>query len=682
MHLSVSVLLVFSLAASLSACKQAPPAAVQDGADWAMYGRTTDEQRFSPLQQINEQNISQLGLVWSRELGTTRGLEATPLVSNGVIYTTSQWSVAYALNAKDGTVLWTFDPKVSRANVRTICCDTVNRGVALYHGKVYLGTLDGRLIALDARSGNPVWDVVTVDQSKPYAITGAPRIVKGMVLIGNAGSEFGVRGYLSAYDAESGKLVWRTYTVPGDPAKGFESKALEDAAKTWHGPYWVAGGGGTIWDSIVYDPALDLIYAGTGNGTAWYRDLRSPGGGDNLYLASILAFRASTGELVWHYQVTPQENWDYDATQPLMLADLNLGGTPRKVIMQASKNGFFYVLDRQTGQFLSAKAFVNEVTWANGIDPKSGRPIESPAAYDGLRPVLVSPAPGGAHNWYPMAFNPTTGLVYVPARQGSYALHVPDKGWVSNTTNWNRGEDTTYHGPLLAQAIAKPPMTGLLIAWNPAEQREAWRVTFPMVESGGVLATAGNLILQGRSDGLFCAYRATDGKKLWQFDAGTGVMAPPVTYLLDGVQYITLMVGWGGAAGLNNIPGSGEVKPGFGRILTFSLGGKAKLQVAHFGYKGPPSPAIHIDATPAMIHEGEVLFARHCFYCHGVGVVSSSGVPDLRYASAATHQQFESIVLGGARQQMGMPSFKDALKPDQVKDIEAYILARSADSAK
>jgi quinohemoprotein ethanol dehydrogenase len=682
MRLSVSLLLTGSLAASLSACKQAPPAAAHDGADWAMYGRTTDEQRFSPLHQINEQNIGQLGLVWSRELGTTRGLEATPIVSNGVIYTTSQWSVAYALNAKDGTVLWTFDPKVSRANVRTICCDTVNRGVALYHGKVYLGTLDGRLIALDAKSGNPVWDVVTVDQSKPYAITGAPRIVKGMVLIGNAGSEFGVRGYLSAYDAENGKLIWRTYTVPGDPAKGFESKALEDAAKTWHGPYWVAGGGGTIWDSIVYDPALDLIYAGTGNGTAWYRDLRSPGGGDNLYLASILAFRASTGEVVWHYQVTPQENWDYDATQPLMLADLNIGGTPRKVIMQASKNGFFYVLDRQTGQFVSAKAFVDQVTWANGIDPQSGRPIESPAAYDGLHPVLVSPAPGGAHNWYPMAFNPTTGLVYVPARQGSFALHVPDKGWISNTTNWNRGEDTTYHGALLAEAIAKPPMTGLLIAWNPAEQREAWRITFPMVESGGVLATAGNLILQGRSDGLFCAYRASDGKKLWQFDAGTGIMAPPVTYLLDGVQYITLMVGWGGAAGLNNIPGSGVVKPGFGRILTFSLGGQAKLDVPPFGYHGPPSPSIHMKATPAMIHEGEVLFARHCFYCHGVGVVSSSGVPDLRYASAATHQQFESIVLGGARQQRGMPSFKDALKPDQVKDIEAYILARSADSAK
>jgi quinohemoprotein ethanol dehydrogenase len=680
MRSGISLLLTGSLLLFTGGCRQSPPATGTNGADWTTYGRTYDEQRFSPLTQINEQTVVRLGLLWSRELGTTHGLEATPLVSNGVIYTTSQWSVAYALDARTGEILWTFDPKVSRANVRTICCDTVNRGAALYHDKVYLGTLDGRLIALDAKTGKPVWDIVTVDQSKPYAITGAPRIVKGMVLIGNAGGEFGVRGYLSAYDAESGKLIWRTYTVPGDPAKGFETKALEEAAKTWHGPYWVAGGGGTIWDSIVYDPKLDLVYAGTGNGSTWYRDLRSPGGGDNLYLASILAFRASNGELVWHYQVTPQENWDYDSTQPLMLADLTIAGTPRKVIMQASKNGFFYVLDRETGKFISAKPFVDGVTWATGIDPRSGRPIESAAAYDRLNPVLVSPAPGGAHNWYPMAFNPTTGLVYLPARQGSFALHVPDKGWVSNTNNWNRGEDVTYHGPLLAKLIAAPPMTGLLLAWDPAQQHEVWRVSLPQVESGGVLATAGNLIFQGRSDGVFCAYRAADGKQLWQFDAGTGIMAPPVTYLLNGVQYVTIMVGWGGSAGLNNIPGSGVVKPGFGRILTFALDAHTKLEVPPFGHPGPPSPSIHMKVTPAVIHEGEILYSRQCFYCHGVGVVSSSGVPDLRYASAATHQGFESIVLGGAYQQMGMPSFKDALKPDQVRAIEAYILSRAADT--
>jgi quinohemoprotein ethanol dehydrogenase len=676
MRRSILVLLVGCLI--IGGCGKSTPGA-DDGADWAMYGRTYDEQRFSPLSQINQQNIAHLGLAWSRELGTTRGLEATPVVAGGVIYTTSQWSVAYALDARNGKILWTFDPKVSRANVRTICCDTVNRGVALYRGKVYLGTLDGRLIAVNAKTGKPVWDVVTVDQSKPYAITGAPRIVKGMVLIGNAGGEFGVRGYLSAYDAESGKLVWRTYTVPGDPAKGFESKALEEAAKTWHGQWWVAGGGGTVWDSIVYDPALDLIYAGTGNGSTWYRDLRSPGGGDNLYIASILAFHASNGELAWHYQVTPGENWDFDATQPLMLADLKIDDRARKVIMQASKNGFFYVLDRQTGEFISAKPFVDGVTWASGIDAKSGRPIESPSAYEGLQAVLVSPAPGGAHNWYPMAFDPSTDLVYIPARQGSYVVHAPNKQWVSNTNNWNRGEDVTYAGPLLAKLNSSPPMTGLLVAWDPVQQRAVWHVSLPLVESGGVLATAGNLIFQGRSDGVLCAYRATDGKQVWQFNAGTGIMAPPVTYLLGGVQYVTVMVGWGGSAGLNNIPGSGVVKPGFGRVLSFSLGGQAKLEVPPFGHAEPPSPSIHMNSTPAMIHAGAVLYSQHCFYCHGVGVVSSSGVPDLRYASAATHQQFASIVLGGVRRQSGMPSFQDALNDEQVRAIEAYILSRAAE---
>jgi quinohemoprotein ethanol dehydrogenase len=683
MRLSVSSLSMVLLVLSMAACKKSPATSGAGiGNDWTMYGRTNDEQRFSPLSQINEQNIGQLGLLWDRELGTTRGLEATPLVSNGVIYTTGEWSVAYALDARTGEILWKFDPQVPRARVRTICCDVVNRGVALYNEKVYLGTLDGRLIALDAKSGKPVWDVVTVDQSKPYAITGAPRIAKGKVLIGNAGAEFGVRGYISAYEAETGKLLWRTFTVPGDPTKGFESKAMEDAAKTWHGPWWIAGGGGTPWDSIVYDPDLDLVYTGTGNGIAWFRDLRSPGGGDNLYLASVLALRASDGQLVWHYQVTPGDNWDYDATQPLMLADLPIGGSTRKVIMQASKNGFFYVLDRQTGQFISAKAFVNGVTWATGIDNETGRPQESRSAYDGWQAVLVSPSPGGAHNWYPMAFHPGTGLVYVPARENSTFVSAPDKNWKSNPTLWNRGEDATYEGPIRQKALAAPPITGHLIAWNPVEQRQAWRADLPLVESGGVLATGGNLVFQGRSDGIFCAYRATDGKKLWEYDAGTGIMAPPVTYLRHGVQYITLMVGWGGAAGLANLPGSGPVKRGFGRVLTFSLGANAKLTVPPFGHTQPPLPAIPMNTTAAAVREGGFLFHRYCFYCHGVGAVSGSSVPDLRYASAETHHQFQSIVLGGDLEYGGMPSFKDALKPDQVKSIQAYVLSEATAASK
>jgi quinohemoprotein ethanol dehydrogenase len=677
-----SLMLAGSLVLSLQACKKSPPETVVGaGTDWTTHGATSNEQRFSSLSLINEQNIGQLGLLWDRELGSTRGLEATPLVSNGVIYTTGEWSVAYALNARTGEILWTFDPQVPRSRARTICCDVVNRGVALYNGKVYLGTLDGRLIALDAKTGKPVWDVITADQSKPYSITAAPRIAKGKVLIGNAGSEFGVRGFISAYDAETGKLLWRTFTVPGDPARGFESKALEAAAKTWNGQWWIAGGGGSPWDSIVYDPDLDLVYTGTGNGVAWYRDLRSPGGGDNLYLASILALRASDGEQVWHFQVTPGENWDYDATQPLMLADLPVGGATRKVIMQASKNGFFYVLDRQTGQFISAKAFVNGVTWATGVDPKTGRPQESPSARDGWNAVLVSPSPSGAHNWYPMAFHPATGLVYIPAREGSVFLNVPDKRWKSNPTLWNRGEDASYAGPMLAKLMAAPPMTGHLVAWNPVEQKEAWRADLPLVESGGVLATAGNLVFQGRSDGMLCAYRATDGKKLWEFDAGTGIMAPPVTYLQDGVQYVTLMVGWGGAAGLVNVPGNGPIKRGFGRVLTFSLGATGKLEVPPFGPQQPPAVAIHMKVAPASVREGGVLYMRYCFYCHGVGVVSGSSIPDLRYATAETHQQFESIVLRGARESRGMPSFSDALKPDQVRAIQAYVLSQAAAAA-
>lgn len=682
MRPSSPLLLVGFLTVSMAACKKSSPSMGRsDAADWTTYGRTSDEQRFSPLNQINEQNIGQLGLRWSRELGTSRGLEATPLVSNGVIYTTGEWSVAYALDAKTGETLWTFDPKVPRARAVNICCDVVNRGVALYRDKVYLGTLDGRLIALDAKTGKPVWDVITVDQAKPYAITGAPRMAKGLVLIGNAGAEYGVRGCVSAYDAETGKLVWRTFTVPGDPAHGFESKALEDAAKTWHGQYWLSGGGGTPWDSIVYDPHLDLIYAGTGNGTAWYRDLRSPGGGDNLYLASIIALRASDGELVWHFQVTPGENWDYDATQPLMLADLEIAGASRKVIMQASKNGFFYLLDRQTGQLISAKAFVKGITWATGIDPHTGRPQESETAYKGMEPVLVSPDPPGAHNWNPMALNPTTGLVYIPAREGSTYLHAPEKGWKSRSKAMNDGGDAHYDGPLLKQWLAMPPTIGKLVAWNPVEQRQAWEVTYPVAESGGVLTTAGNLVFQGRSDGMFSAFRATDGQKLWEFNTGTGIMAAPVTYLVDGVQYITLMVGWGGAAGLFNTPGEGPAKPGFGRVVTFVIGGTAKLDVPPFGHRGPPVPAIHTNASPATVREGGVFFAQYCQACHGITAVSGSSIPDLRYASAETHHQLESIVLAGVRESRGMPSFKAVLNRSQVYAIQAYVLSRAAAAA-
>jgi quinohemoprotein ethanol dehydrogenase len=647
--------------------------------DWRLHGGSQAGQRFSPLNQINEQTVSRLGLVWSQELGTSRGLEATPIVADGVIYTTGSWSVVFAFDAKTGKLKWTYDPRVRRERAYFFCCDVVNRGVALHNGKIYVGTLDGRLIALDQLTGIPVWSVQTTDPAKAaYSITAAPLVAGDKVVIGNAGSEYGVRGYITAYDAETGKQVWRFYTVPGDPHHGFESKAMEIAAKTWHGKdWWKAGGGGSPWEGATYDPGLDLLFFGTGNASTWYRALR--GEGDSLYTACILAVKASTGELAWYFQTTPGDSFDYDATQSLVQADLTIGGRLRKVLLQANKNGFFYVLDRQTGEFLSAAPFVSGISWASGLDSKTGRPIEFPGVGDG-NPKLISPEGTGAHNWNPMAFHPTTGLVYFAARDNTHMVHVPDRQWKYDPNRDNVGIDGNYEGPLFAKMASMPPPSGKLLAWDPIAQKAAWSAKYPVVDGGGVLATAGNLVFQGRSDGIFAAYRGTDGKQVWKFDAATGIMAPPVTYTVDGVQYLTIMAGWGGAPGLMNVPTAGAVKPGWGRILTFALDGKAILKAPPFGHKDPPQPAITAKQDPQAVHTGALLFNSHCFLCHGLNAVGGS-LPDLRYSSKAVLDSFSSIVLGGARESGGMPSFKKILSEKEVEAIRAYIIARAQEAA-
>jgi len=387
-------------------------AADGNAAEWVTHGRTYGEQRFSPLDKVNVSNAGQLGLAWSFDLPENRGIEATPLVADGVMYTTSSWSIVRAFDAKTGKLIWEFDPKVPRKTGVKACCDSVNRGVALWEGRVYFGALDGRLISLDAKTGKQVWSTVTVDQSKPYTITGAPRVIKGKVLIGNGGAELGVRGYLSAYDARNGKLLWRFYTVPGEqPTDDAASdEAMKIARPTWKGEFWKVGGGGTVWDSMAYDPDLDLLYIGVGNGSPWNRDIRSPGGGDNLFLSSIVALKPDTGKYVWHYQTTPGESWDYTATQHIILADLTIGGKPVKALMQAPKNGFFYVIDRTNGKLISADNYV-PVSWATGVDPATGRPVETPNARYGSGPALAMPGPLGGHNWQPMAYSPKTNLV-------------------------------------------------------------------------------------------------------------------------------------------------------------------------------------------------------------------------------------------------------------------------------
>ena len=645
-----------------------------DSANWLTYGRTYSEQRFSPLKEIDEQSVGKLGLAWSYDLETLRGVEATPLVKDGVLYVTSAWSLVYAFDAKMGNLLWKFDPQVPKDHAKYVCCDVVNRGVALYKGRVYVGTLDGRLIALDAKTGAPVWDVQTTPKDGSYAITGAPRIAKGHVLIGNAGSEYPVRGYLSAYDAATGALVWRTYTVPGDPSKPFESDAMKRAASTWAGEWWKAGGGGTAWDAIVYDPELDQVYFGTGNGSPWYDRIRSAG--DNLYIASIVAVRADTGEQVWAYQTTPGDNWDYDATQPLMLATLSIDGAQRRVVMQANKNGFFYVIDRETGKLVSAKPYA-PVNWATGID-SNGRPIENAEARKFKEAALVQPSAEGAHNWNPMSFSPMTGLVYLPVLYDT-SMHAVIPNWKINLHDQTTGYDRSYHGKMRDEYL-KMKSSGRLLAWDPVAQKEAWHVDMPDPKSGGTLATAGDLVFQGRSDGKLVAYRATDGKSLWEFEAGVGIAAPPMTYSVDGVQYISVVSGWGGPQVLGNRPpGHGNV--GSGKLMTFKLGATGTMPPYQHVVKPVPAPTFKLASTPAEVEQGRVLFANFCSRCHGGDVVSGGSVPDLRYIDDSTHAMFEDIVLGGARHEYGMPSFMGDITPAQVRLIHAYILDRAKESA-
>jgi PQQ-dependent dehydrogenase (methanol/ethanol family) len=535
-----------------------------------------------------------------------------------------------------------------------------------------VGTLDGRLASLDAESGKVLWQTVTVDQEQNYTITGAPRIVKNKVIIGNGGAELGVRGYVSAYDADTGKLAWRFHTVPGDPAKGFESPAMERAAKTWTGEWWRLGGGGTVWDSLSYDPELDLLYVGTGNGSPWNRRLRSPGGGDNLYLSSILALRPDTGELVWHYQTTPGDSWDYTATQHMILADLTVGGRVRKVLMQAPKNGFFYVLDRATGELISAAPYT-EVTWATGIDLKTGRPIESPQARY-IKPELIKPGPFGGHNWQPMSFNPQTGLVYIPALDASFG-YADDPAFKPSPA-WNLGIDFALAGGPPG-VVAKPPVASLL-AWDPVAQRERWRVPHPTIWNGGTLTTGGNLVFQGGGDGRFVAFRADTGVKLWEMNVGTPINAAPITYEIDNTQYVAVMAGYGGAMRV----GAPEPPNVAGRLVVFALGGSATLAPLTTTSVPKPAPMPVPAASPETLMLGAVTYARRCSMCHGVEAASGGLAPDLRYSQPAMFDRYDQIVLGGALSSRGMPSFKQVLGENELAAIKAYVLTQRAVLAK
>lgn len=656
----------------------------EEPGNWVTHGRTYSEQRFSPLRQINEQNVGGLGLAWYVDVDVRRGQEATPLVIDGVMYFSTAWSKVVAVKADTGEKLWSFDPKVPPEWAINACCDVVNRGVAAWRGKIFVGTLDGRLVALDAGTGRVAWETLTIDRMFRYTITGAPRVVKGRVLIGNGGAEMGVRGYISAYDPDSGKLVWRFYTIPGDPSQPFEAPILEKAAKTWTGAWWKLGGGGTVWESMAYDPELDLLYIGTGNGTPWDEHARSPQGGDNLFTSSIVALRPDTGEYVWHYQETPADEWDFDSAEHIILTDLRIAGATRKVLLHAPKNGFFYVLDRATGELISANPYT-AVAWAERVDLKTGRPVERPGArYNvGDKAIPLAPGPLGGHSWHSMSFSPLTGLVYIPVQDAGF-VYKSDERFQPKELAFNTATDFVAAGMPQQSEVKKAildSIKGHLSAWDPVQQKEVWRVERTSPVNGGVLSTAGNLVFEGTAQGNLEAYRAASGEKLWSADAQSGIVAAPISYSVNGEQFIAVVAGWGGVFPL----ATGEIalKSGrvqnISRVLAFKLNGKASLPLL------PPAPQRKMNPPPqtastVTVRKGEALYQRHCSTCHGDVAVSGGVLPDLRYSGTLNNNQWFDVVLKGILKQAGMVAFDKELTREDASAIRAYVISRAHQS--
>ena len=655
---------------------------------WLLAGGDYREQRFSRLKQIDDTNVAGLGLAWYADIDTERGQESTPVVVDGVMYLTTAWSMVKAYDIKTGSLLWAYDPAIDRKKGNDACCDVVNRGVAAWNGKIYVGVLDGRLIALDGKTGKVVWEKQTTDTSLPYTITGVPRIVKGKVIIGNGGAEYRVRGYVTAYDAETGEQAWRWYSVPGDPANGDEQPELTEARKTWNGEFWKLGGGGTLWDGMAYDPELDMLFVGTGNGTPWNQKYRSPGGGDNLFLSSIVALDPNTGKYIWHYQTTPGETWDYTATQPIMVADLQYPEGKRRVVMQAPKNGFFYVLDAKSGKLISAEKFA-PLTWATHVDMATGRPVEIPEARYEVTgvPAIVAPAALGMHNWHPMAFSQDTGLMYLPVTVSSSTYNSPPTFSV-NLEGWNTGIGFTA-GPgvtPVAASGAAPKTETYLLAWNPVTQKEVWRV--PNVDTRGatgVLATAGNLVFSGNHSGEFVAYDARTGKKLWSAPTQAKVVAAPATFTVDGEQQVAILVG---ARGLpigqtRTVPSSANNS----RILVYRLGGSASLPAELPKVVAGAPVTVKIDpplltASNETVASGELLFGQNCAVCHGPTAVPGAGAiaPDLRYSALLSGRgQWNGAVRDGDRAQRNMPAFGATLTMEQTDAILAYVIKRAND---
>ena len=641
---------------------------VAPASDWADHGADVDETGFSPLAQVNKATIGKFGLAWYLDLPGETSLEGTPLAVGGVLYATGAYGKVYAVDGASGRLLWTHDPAVWRANPAKLALNfAANRGVAYADGRIFLATFDGRLQALDAKTGKLVWSVETVPHDSFYFITAAPRVFNGKVIIGNSGGDFGARAFVTAYDAATGKQAWRFYVTPGSPKENAGDPVMEAAAKTWSGEFWKTGTGGSVWDNITFDAKYNRIYIPTGNGGPTNAEQRSPGGGDNLYTAAIVALDADTGKYVWHYQYNPRDTWNYDCTQQITLTRLTIGGRPRDVLVQAPKNGFFYVIDRQTGKLVSAEKFT-KATWADHIDIATGRPVEGKDVRYQSGESTIWPNPVGAHSWQAMSFSPRTGLVYIPTMQNGVHYHKGPP---------QPGEFNDFGISIGSFKASPEDGKGALVAWDPVSQKQRWRVQNPTLLNGGTLVTGGDLVFQGTADGWFSAYDAATGKRLWRFQAGLGIIAPPIAFKAGGKQYVSVLVGYGGSASV----GSDVMDVGWKwgaprRLLTFAIGGKATLP------RGAP-PTFTVNAldepglalAPADVEAGRNLYMQ-CVVCHGRDLNPAGGVaPDLRESPVALDgAAFWSVVHDGALLPKGMPRFGQ-LTGEEARLIRTYIRA-------
>ena len=631
--------------------------------DWLAYGRTHYERRFGPSDDINIDNVKSLKVDWYMDLYGDVGLVSTPLVVNGVMYFTGTMNIVRAVDAVNGTLIWTFDPEVgNHIRGKKQAGFVHNRGLSFYKGKVFGATWDGRLFALDANTGEKLWMVQTFEPDQALYITGAPKAFKDKVLIGNGGTENGPsRGFVTAYDAETGREAWKFYIVPGDPAKGFENEAMKMAAETWKGEWWKHGGGGNAWHGFTYDPDFDVLYIGTGNGSPWNQKIRSPGGGDNLFLCSIVALDPDTGEYLWHYQTTPGESWDYNSTMDIVLADLIINGEEVKAILHAPKNGFFYVINRANGKLISAKPFV-ETSWATHIDINTGRPVETAGIRYENAPVYITPGANGAHSWQAMSYNPNTGLAYIPALHEGFVYS--DEGIDLETWKSIEFVGGTGVGLFLPEQQPKD-YPASLIAWDPIKQEEVWSVPQNKFWNGGTLTTAGNLVFQGRSDGMLLAYNAQNGDIVWEFNAGLGISAPPITYKINGRQYISVLVGWGGIYA--GVGGKDAYDMGWAygvhtrRLITFSLEGKVNMPTLPPPFFPQPLIVQEFVVDQALVSKGaDQYYTRACNRCHGSSGISGGMAPDLRASPICIDKNvFASVVKEGSRVNRGMPQYED-----------------------